>query len=185
MSQPSCTVLLNHDVDWTDTPSTPISFSLSEIPQPNLQWLQLFVLPVSIGTSIIFILTTLITPFTVSLPLRMSFTPRDPPASPFRPVDWFDQIANLETALISISRVILFGEVSEEDPGWRCLPGLRPLEGPLHLADNDNAATLIWSSNSPFYPRYKPCDTISNGSFVPEDFFLEDLEKSLTIPSQP
>ncbi|KAJ4319446.1 hypothetical protein N0V84_006348 [Fusarium piperis] len=180
MSQPSCTVLSNHRVDSTDTPRASSSPPFSDMPQHNLSWFRLFILSISIGTVIIVILTTSITPFKTFLPLQSPSTSRDTLASPFRPVDWLEQIFNFEMTLMSVSRVLLFGEESEEDPGWRCLPGLRPLEGPLHSAeDNDNATTRDWSSDSPFYPRYKPCDTMSNGSFVPEDYFLQDLEKVL------
>ncbi|KAL2669856.1 hypothetical protein Neosp_015153 [[Neocosmospora] mangrovei] len=102
------------------------------------------------------------------------------PDSPLQPVDWFQEAAEIEMAAMSISRVVLFGETSQEDLLWQCQPGLRPDDGPLH--DNSTRTDPIipeFDTDSPLYPRYKPWETASNGQYIPEGYFLADLERVL------
>lgn len=102
------------------------------------------------------------------------------PDSPLQPVDWFQEAAEIEMAAMSISRVVLFGETSQEDLLWQRQPGLRPDDGPLH--DNSTGTDPIipeFDTDSPLYPRYKPWETASNGQYIPEGYFLDDLERVL------
>ncbi|UPK98629.1 hypothetical protein LCI18_009564 [Fusarium solani-melongenae] len=135
---------------------------------------------------IFFIVAGLVIVFTLTA--FLSTGPPEPPGPPtgrqvsLQPVDWFQQAIWLEVGLMSTARVILMGEADQELPGWACLPGLRPSHGPLHSSFNQSqpgAGTDWWSANTPFYPRYKPWDSTSDGIYVPEVYFLNDVENVL------
>ncbi|KAF5004673.1 hypothetical protein FDECE_8838 [Fusarium decemcellulare] len=102
------------------------------------------------------------------------------PESPLQPVDWFREATELEMAVCSVSRIILFGEVSQEARRWQSQPGLRPVNGPLHgfRVENDTSDDIVMPEpafDSPFAPRYKPWETASNGLYIPEPYFFLDL----------
>ncbi|RTE84470.1 hypothetical protein BHE90_001060 [Fusarium euwallaceae] len=129
------------------------------------------------GLVIVFALTAFLSP-----------EPPEPPGPPtgrqvsLQPVDWFQQAMWLEVGLISTARTTLIGEADQEPPGWACLPGLRPSDGPLHSSVNQpqpSAGSDWWSADTPFYPRYKPWDSTSDGIYVPETPFVLDVKRVL------
>ncbi|RSL45974.1 hypothetical protein CEP54_014057 [Fusarium duplospermum] len=63
------------------------------------------------------------------------------PDSSLRPVDWSQQGIEINIAIATIPRIVLLGEVSQEEPAWRCQPGLRPDSGPLHSLRMPNNLT--------------------------------------------
>ncbi|RSL53481.1 hypothetical protein CEP54_010369 [Fusarium duplospermum] len=118
----------------------------------------------------------------------LSPEPPGPPGPPtgrqvfLQPVDWFQQAMWLEVGLISTARTTLMGEADQEPPGWACLPGLRPSHGPLHSSVNQSQPSTgsdWWSADTPFYPRYKPWDSTSDGIYVPETSFVLDVNRVL------
>lgn len=108
----------------------------------------------------------------------------EPPTGPqvsLQPVEWFQQAMWLEIGLISTARTTLLGEADQEHPGWACLPGLRPSHGPLHSSSSSQRQPGFdsewWSPDTPFYPRYKPWDSTSDGIYVPELDFVHDIHE--------
>ncbi|KAL6364051.1 hypothetical protein LRP88_03484 [Fusarium phalaenopsidis] len=97
----------------------------------------------------------------------------------FRAVDWNERAIELEMALATISRVILFGEASLSQQ--RLHPGMLPVDGLAHdhkpsFGPNERIPVRSkWFSNSTEFPQYEPWLTTSSGVFVPEPTFLEDL----------
>lgn len=97
----------------------------------------------------------------------------------FRAVDWNERAIELEIALATISRVVLFGEASLSQQ--RLHPGMLPVDGSAH--DHNPSfgpyqripVRSKWFSNSTEFPQYEPWLTTSSGVFVPEPDFLEDL----------
>ncbi|KAF9765931.1 hypothetical protein IL306_001710 [Fusarium sp. DS 682] len=94
---------------------------------------------------------------------------------PFQPVNWFQQAIDIEASQITVSRVVLFGEAALEPPQWKGQPGLLPdPDGPLDagyrgMSGYESAQNSI----------YKPWETSSNGTYVPEHVFLIDLRNVL------
>lgn len=87
-------------------------------------------------------------------------------------VDWFSRAAQIQVGLASISRIMLFGESSQEPHyRWRCQPGMRPPEGHNHI-EPDPYKHVPWIG-------YKPWLTTSNGSYVSEKLFLDDFKTIL------
>lgn len=97
----------------------------------------------------------------------------------FRPVDWTERAIEIEIALATISRVILFGEASLSQ--GRLEPGMLPVDGLAH--DHDPLFGQYqripvrpkWFSNSTEFPQYDPWLTTSAGVYVPEVEFMDDL----------
>lgn len=97
----------------------------------------------------------------------------------FRAVDWNERAIELEIALATISRVVVFGEasLSQEKLG----PGMLPVDGLAHDRNPEFGpfaripVRSMWFSNSTEFPEYEPWLTTSSGVFVPEETFLEDL----------
>ncbi|KAI8718226.1 hypothetical protein NCS52_00600800 [Fusarium sp. LHS14.1] len=97
----------------------------------------------------------------------------------FRAVDWNERVIELEIALATIPRVVLFGEASLSHQGVH--PGMLPVDGLAHDHNPSFRPTeripvrSKWFSNSIEFPQYEPWLTTSSGVFVPEGMFLEDL----------
>lgn len=113
-----------------------------------------------------------------------SFDLAELPDSSLRPVDWFQQGIEINIAIATIPRIVLLGEVSQEQPAWRCQPGLRPDSGPLHslrmpnnLTHDDEIVVPHADFDSALYPRYKPWETAADGLYIPEESFLQDLRR--------
>ncbi|RSL43780.1 hypothetical protein CEP54_014944 [Fusarium duplospermum] len=98
----------------------------------------------------------------------------------FRAVDWNERAIELEIALATIPRVVLFGEASLSKQ--RLQPGMLPVDGFAHDHDPSFGPNVRiplrskWFSNSTEFPHYEPWLTTSAGVFVPEIEFLHDLE---------
>ncbi|RTE70857.1 hypothetical protein BHE90_014743 [Fusarium euwallaceae] len=98
----------------------------------------------------------------------------------FRVVDWNERAIELEIALVTIPRVVLFGEASLSQQ--RLQPGMLPVDGfahdhnPLFGPNVKIPLRSKWFSNSTEFPHYEPWLTTSAGVFVPEKIFLDDLE---------
>ncbi|KAL6364334.1 hypothetical protein LRP88_02254 [Fusarium phalaenopsidis] len=115
------------------------------------------------------------------------------PDSSLRPVDWFQQgieiniaIATIPGIVLLVPDIVLLGEVSQEEPAWRCQPGLRPDSGPLHslrMPNNlthDNEIVMPYVDfDSALCPRYKPWETAADGLYVPEENLIQDLRRIL------
>ncbi|KAJ4214054.1 hypothetical protein NW759_010580 [Fusarium solani] len=97
----------------------------------------------------------------------------------FRAVDWNERAIELEIALATIPRVVLFGEASLSQQ--RLHPGMLPVDGLAHDhnpsfgPDERIPVRSKWFSNSTEFPQYEPWLTTSSGVFVPEPKFLGDL----------
>lgn len=122
--------------------------------------------------------------FLGAVALIFIFTTSTPPPPPEPPstnhLSLFTTALTLELSIMSLPRLILFGSATHEPQRWHGLPGLRPPDGPLHPEPIIfGPPTAEWFSNSSMYPKYKPWETTSAGVYVPEAYFLEDLQKVL------
>ncbi|KAF7560146.1 hypothetical protein G7046_g4005 [Stylonectria norvegica] len=102
---------------------------------------------------------------------------------PFQPVNWAHEAAMIEAELTTISRVMLFGETCMEELRWHGAPGLRPDSGFSHLGRPFKASLYVppqCFSDSPLRPSYKPWETTSSGTFVPESWFLDDVRRIMS-----
>lgn len=119
----------------------------------------------------------------VALILLIVYSPSSNPASqasitPFQPVNWAHEAAMIEIELASLSRIMIFGETCMEELRWHGSPGLRPDGGYSHFNRSLEPSPYVppqWYSDSPLRPTYKPWETTSSGTYVPETWFLEDL----------
>ncbi|KPM46395.1 hypothetical protein AK830_g55 [Neonectria ditissima] len=90
-------------------------------------------------------------------------------------IDWFGQASQIEIGLASVPRLVVFGDPELEVDCWRCQPGLQRSEEKI----NDMPLATEWISSSALYPNYKKCESASNGTFVPEAYFFDDLRHVL------
>ena len=107
--------------------------------------------------------------------------PTSSQAPQFLAVNWVQQAA---IELTSISRIMLFGETSMKDQRWQGCPGLRPHNGFLHINWSLQASQYTppeCFSEPPLRPSYKPWESTSTGSFVLEDWFLDDVRQIMDL----
>ncbi|KAF5636722.1 uncharacterized protein FTJAE_5918 [Fusarium tjaetaba] len=91
------------------------------------------------------------------------------PYKPFRAVDWYEKAIDIAVMEITVSRVVLFGEAALEPMRWKGQPGLLP--DPEATLDAGSTGMSDYDSVS----VYKPWETSSNGTYLPEHWFLMDL----------
>ncbi|RTE77189.1 hypothetical protein BHE90_008314 [Fusarium euwallaceae] len=101
-----------------------------------------------------------------------------PSASSSQFVSWFEDAATIEISKMTIPRIVLFGEVFDEEPRWKCQPGLRPEYGRDDHSGSNRSCNILMPEdplNSSFHFDHKPWETTSSGTYVPVLWFLTDL----------
>ncbi|KAF5970071.1 hypothetical protein FBULB1_9862 [Fusarium bulbicola] len=95
------------------------------------------------------------------------------PYKPFQAVDWYQQAIDIAVMEITVCHVVLFGEAALEPMQWKGMPGLLP----------DPETTLNAGSTGlsdyEYMSIYKPWETSSNGTYVPEHPFLMNVKDVL------
>ncbi|KAF5564714.1 hypothetical protein FPHYL_4571 [Fusarium phyllophilum] len=95
------------------------------------------------------------------------------PYKPFHAVDFYQKAIDIAVMEITVCRVMLFAEAVLEPMRWKGQPGLLP--------DPEAAIDAGSTGMSDYEPIsiYKPWETSSNGTYVPEHHFLMDLDSVL------
>ncbi|KAH7109931.1 hypothetical protein EDB81DRAFT_768996 [Dactylonectria macrodidyma] len=91
-------------------------------------------------------------------------------------VGWFSRASKIEMGLASVPRLMLFGHAGLEPDCWKCQAGMKRFEGKI---DDLEPIASEWFSDSVLYPAYRPWESTSNGTFVPESYFFDDIQHVL------
>ncbi|KAH6974582.1 hypothetical protein BKA56DRAFT_619523 [Ilyonectria sp. MPI-CAGE-AT-0026] len=99
------------------------------------------------------------------------------------PVNWSTEVLQIQLGLSNLARISWFGDTTTEPFMWHGQPGMRPPDGTdfddFDRGFSDGYNSSDWDSaslrNDSLLMRYRPWETTSTGTYVPELIFAHEL----------